>query len=378
MIATRIGWLVLEAVMIGYFLYFGSGAAFALAAAMILIPILTLPLSLYLRNKIKMSVTAEPNVRKGDSGGFVITLENPTPWPVMRIRCRVRTENQLNREEEFFVINTWLPPKGSQQAAASVGSSYCGRIKISVDKMMLTDCFGLISIGYKPNEAAYITVQPDTFEMEVSLRPDAGANDESDVYSEQKPGNDMTETFQIREYVPGDSMRQIHWKLSNKFDRLIVRDPSLPVIRNVLIFWERSGENGDPDIIDAQAEIIVTLCKSLLENSIQFTVGWNDTDRNLCILHEIRDTEELVGIIPRLMRATGSPSGVTGTELLIQTWEDALCGHMVYLAQNPGQGVEQLYDYGSVAMVLGGENSVDGARIFDAVNYREQLSQIDI
>lgn len=378
MIATRIGWFVLEALMIGYFLYFGSGAAFALAIAMVLIPILTLPISLYLRNKIKMSVTADPNVRKGTSGNFVITLENPTPWPVLRIMCRIRTENQLNREEQFFMINTWLPPKGRQQVSAAAGSGYCGRIKISAAKVVFFDCFGLIGIGYRPDKAAYMTVQPDTFEMEVALRPDAGANDESDVYSEQKPGNDMTETFQIREYVPGDSMRQIHWKLSNKFDRLIVRDPSLPVIRNVLVFWERTGENGDFDIIDAQAEIVVTLCKSLLENSIQFTVGWNDTDRNLCILHEIRDTEELVGIIPRLMRAAGSSSGMTGAELLLQTGEHALCGHMVYLAQNPGQGVEQLYDHGSVAMVIGGEEPMDGAIIFDAVNYREQLSQIDI
>ncbi|MBR3787786.1 MAG: DUF58 domain-containing protein [Firmicutes bacterium] len=378
MMATRIGWLVLEAVMIGYFIYFGSGAAFALAIAMVLIPVLTLPLSLYLRNKIKISVTADSNVKKGVSGSFVITLENPTPWPVFRIRCRICTENQLNREEQLFVINTWLAPKGRQQVVASAGSDYCGRIKASANKVSLLDCFGIIGVSCKPEAAAYMTVQPDTFEMEVSLRPDAGTNDDSDVYSEQKPGSDMTETFQIREYVTGDSVRQIHWKLSNKFDRLIVRDPSLPVIRNVLVFWERTGETGDPDIIDAQAEIIVTLCKSLLENSIQFTVGWNDTDRNLCILHEIRDTEELVGIIPRLMRATGSSSGATGAELLLQTGEYALCRHMVYLAQNPGQGAERLYDYGSVAMVIGGENPMDGARTFDAVNYREQLHKIDI
>jgi len=378
MIATRIGWLALEVVMIGFFLYFGSSAALALAAAMILIPVLTLPLSLYLRNKIKISVTADSNIRKGDPGKFAITLENPTPWPVLRIRCRIHTENQLNREEQNFVIDTWLAPKGRQQVCKALGSDYCGRIKISVAKLMLSDCFGLMSIGCKTDAAAYMTVQPDTFEMETALRPDAGANDESDVYSEQKPGNDMSETFQIREYVPGDSMRQIHWKLSNKFDRLIVRDPSLPVIRNVLVFWERTGEDGDLDIIDAQAEIIVTLCKSLLENSIQFTVGWSDTDRNLCVLHEIRDTEELVGIIPRLMRATGSSSGMTGAELLLQTGEHALCGHMVYLAQNPGQGAERLYDYGSVAMVIGGENPMGGARTFDAANYREQLTQIDI
>ena len=378
MIAKKIGWFGLEAVLMGFFLYFGSSAAFALAMVMVLIPLLTLPVSLYLRNKIKISVSADMNLKKGDKGSITVTLENPTIFPVLEMMCIIRTENQLNRETHHFPGGTWLPPKGKQEIHIEKGSAYCGRIKITASKAVMYDCFGLLGIECKTDAAAYMTVQPDTFEMEVSLLPDSGSIDDSDVYSEQKPGNDMTETYQIREYVPGDSMRQIHWKLSNKFDRLIVRDPALPVVQNVLVFWERTGESDDPDIIDAQAEIIVSLCKSLLDNSIQFTVGWNDTDRNLCILHEISSTDELVGIVPRLMRATGCSSGVCGTELLMQTGEHALCSHMVYLAENPGQGAEELHRYGHVTIMLGGESQMAGVKLFDAENYKEQLSYIDL
>ena len=378
MIAKRIGWLVLEVILMGFFLYFGSSAAFALAVVMVLIPLATLPVSLYLRNKIKISISADMNIRKGGRGKVTVTLENTAIFPVFEMMCIIRTENQLNRETHHFPGVTWMPPKGKQEICIETGSDYCGRIKITASKVVMYDCFGLLGIGCKTDASAYMTVQPDTFEMEVSLLPDSGSIDDSDVYSEEKPGNDMTETYQIREYVPGDSMRQIHWKLSNKFDRLIVRDPALPVIQNVLVFWERTGESGDPDILDAQAEIIVSLCKSLLDNSIKFTVGWNDTDRNLCILHEISNTDELVGIVPRLMRATGCGDGICGTELLMQTGEHALCSHMVYLAENPGQGVSELHRYGHVTMLLGGGSQMAGAKPFDAVNYKEQLSYIDL
>lgn len=374
----KISWLVLEVVFAGFFLYFGSSAALVLAVAMVLVPLVTLPVNIWVRKKVKLTVSAEPNLRKGSSGSFTLTVENPTAVPVFRMQCLLRTENQLNREEQRIPVRTWLPLRGKQAVTLQAGSDYCGRIKISAAKVTVYDCFGLIGISCPLDAAAYMTVQPDTFEMSVTMLPDSGIIDESEVYSEERPGNDMTETYQIREYVPGDSMRQIHWKLSNKFDRLIVRDPAMPVIQNVLVFWERTGESGNPEAIDAQAEIIVSLCKSLLDNSIQFRVGWNDTDRNLCVMHEINNTDELVGIVPRLMRATGSGTGVSGAELLLQTGGHALCSHMVYLAENPGAGADELHRHGHVTMLNGSDSPVTGAHTFDLANYKEQLSHIEL
>ncbi|MFR6376131.1 MAG: DUF58 domain-containing protein [Oscillospiraceae bacterium] len=51
--------------------------------------------------------------------------------------------------------------------------------------------------------------------------------------------------FQIRDYVPGDSQRQIHWKLSHKYGKLIVKDPSLPITRSAAVFWERTEEQSN-------------------------------------------------------------------------------------------------------------------------------------
>lgn len=103
------------------------------------------------------------------------------------------------------------------------------------------------------------------------------------------------------------------------------------------MFWERTGETGDPKSIDAQAEVVISLCRSLAEEKIPFTIGWNDTDRNLCILYEIRDMDTLIGVMPRLLRATGVREGVSGAALLMQTGSQALCAHMAYIAREPGE-----------------------------------------
>ena len=378
MIFMKLSWLVLEGLLVWYFLYFGSGVAFALSVLMVLIPLVSLPMNLYLKKKLNIGIEAAVSQRKGDEGSITVTIHNPTMFPALRICCDVTVLNQLNREKHSQKIRTYALPKKKQKNILRVGSEYCGRIRIAVPKVVLYDCFGLIGIGYACETVAHITVQPDTFETAVILVPNPSSSDDSELYSQDRPGMDLTETYQIREYVPGDSIRQIHWKLSNKFDKLIVRDPGLPITRNVLVFWERTGESGDPDVIDAQAEVIISLCRSLMDSGIQFTIGWNDTDRNYCITHEIRDMDELVGVIPRLLRATGAKDTASGAALLIQTRPEALCAHMVYIAEEPQNEVMEMQRYGHVTMLVCGEEAPQGAILFNEEDYAQQLTQIEI
>jgi len=378
MILMKLSWLVLEGLLVWFFLYFGSGVALALAVLMLLIPLISLPIHLYLKKHLNIKIEAAVSQRKGDEGSITVNIHNPTVFPALRIRCDLVVQNQLNREKHSQKIMTYALSKKKQKNTLRVGSEYCGRIRIAVPKVTLYDCFGLIGIRYSCEDVAHMTVQPDTFETAVILVPNSSSTDDSELYSQDLPGMDLTETYQIREYVPGDSIRQIHWKLSNKFDKLIVRDPGLPITRNVLVFWERTGESGDPDVIDAQAEVIISLCRSLMDNGIQFNIGWNDTDRNLCVIHEIRDMDELVGIIPRLLRATGASDTVSGAALLLQTQPEALCAHMVYIAEEPQSEVMEMQRYGHVTMLVCGEEAPQGAILFNEEDYAQQLTQIEI
>ena len=378
MIGMKLGWLVLEGLLLWLFLYFGSSGALALAAVLVLIPLATVPVNLALRRSLTVSVDASGSLRKGDEGFFGVTFRNPTFLPLLRASCMVRAENQLNREELSQQIRTCVFPMGERRSELCINSNYCGRIRVHVEKVKLYDCFGLIGIPCKTRAAGHMTVQPETFTPALRLVPNPGSADDSDTYSQERAGFDMTETYQIREYVPGDSPKQIHWKLTNKLDRVVVKDPGLPITRNVLVLWERTGETNDPAVIDAQAEVVISLCRSLTDQGIQFTLAWNDTDRNLLIRHFLKDMDDLVAVMPRLLRAAGSEKGVSGAELLVQTGGDSLCGHMIYIAREPQGAVLELQRYGHVTMLLCGETPMDGAVRFDPWEYPQQLAQIEI
>ena len=378
MVVSKLCWLLLEMILLVLFAWFGSSAALGLGIALVLIPLFSVVVNLSVRKKLDISMDGAVNQRKKETGEVCITLHNPTVFPVMRVRCKMVARNLLNGEIQVFTADTALPMKGNTPLKIQVGSSYCGRIKICTPSIRLYDCFGLIGIICKSDVRIHTTVQPDTFETNVTLHPNAHSYGESDVYAQDRPGDDLTETYQIREYVPGDSPRQVHWKLSSKFDRLIVRDPALPITRNVLVFWERTGQSEDRELTDAQAEIIVSLCQNLLEQAIPFTIGWNDTDRNLCVLYEIGDLETFVSVIPRLMSAAGKKDGISGADLLVRTRPDALCGHMLYLAQTVQSEVMQMQQFGSVTVLTCGNLVACDGITFDATNYSRQLSKIDV
>ena len=326
MLERKITWLASVVSLSALWIRFGSIAAFALATALLLTPLVSIPMNLYLRKRIRLKLTAPPNQRKGTQAQVHLELENPTLLPVLPV-CTVQIQNQLSGAavQEKFRLE-------ANSATVRVWSDFCGRLRITVEQARLYDCFGVVGIPLNCREKCHITVLPDGFETHMILGDTQGALAESEQYSQYRSGADLTETFQLREYVPGDSPRQIHWKLSGKLDRLIVREPGLPIIQDVLLFWERTAPEETLRSIDAQAEVVVTLGRALLQQDVQFRLGWNDVKENRCILHEIRELDDLIAVLPRLLSASGSGDGDYGAALLLQTRPDALCSHMVYVA----------------------------------------------
>ncbi|MBQ7896184.1 MAG: DUF58 domain-containing protein, partial [Oscillospiraceae bacterium] len=194
-------------------------------------------------------------------------------------------------------------------------------------------------------------------------------------YSPHKPGWDVSEIFQIRDYVEGDSLRQIHWKLSGKMDRLVVRDPSLPVMRSLLLFWDRSNTALSNESMDAQAETVASLCRTLLDNSIVFTIGWNEPAEQRCVLNAVNSMEDVVAMMPRMLSLQGTETGLTGAALLVEALNGNRFSRIIYVSDSPDEAIEALRGQSEISMLICGAGA-PGAVCFDEENYREQLSEL--
>ena len=234
---------------------------------------------------------------------------------------------------------------------------------------------GSSASGWVSLSVAAMTVQPKGFVQSVYVSPDANCPDDSENYAPDRTGYDLAEVYALREYAPGDSLRQMHWKLSSKLDKLVVREPSLPVRRSVLVFWERT-QTASPEQSDAQADVVITACRSLLESGVQFTVCWNDAAEQQCVSQPVRSVDELTGLLPRLLSA-GTAQGESGAALFSRSSGEAVLSHILYITGRVPEDAAELGRFGRLTILSCGADAPE-AIAFDAEHYAEQLSELEI
>ena len=89
-----------------------------------------------------------------------------------------------------------------------------------------------------------------------------------------RKGSDYTQTLQLREYVPrGILSKQIHWKLSSKLDKTIVRDPSFPVSRSLLLFWDKAARVAEAAEMNAMAECVCGISRAASKQGFALYAG---------------------------------------------------------------------------------------------------------
>ncbi len=366
-ILRKLVWLLLVLGLLILTVQTASPLALGLEICMVVLPLLCLPFNLLAAKKLKLTAQLPVNLRKSEDAALVLTVQNPSALPVCLCVCRIRLENQLNGENRTADLACGIWPKGTQTVRASFGSPYCGRIRLTAESVRLYDCFGLIGVRAAAGTHAACVVQPETFPQTLVLTPSAARVEEAEDYSAERPGSDLSEIFQIRDYVPGDSPRQVHWKLSQKYGKLIVKDASLPITRSAALFWERTETHPTAVRTDAEAEVVVSLCRNLLAQSVQFTLGWNEHGR--LVRHLVRDLDELIALLPRLFKAAPE-QGASGASLLLQTVAPGAYSHLIYVSgEQPA--AEELAALGSLTPLVCGVH-------YQETGYAEQLSELTI
>ena len=186
----------------------GSILSLALLLALLAVPAVSALCSLLARRQLKLSLSGPVNCAKGQRAAVSVTVENGSALPLPAIGLWLEVKNLLTGETQTVLRRTGALPRGRGCAQVELSSRFCGRVQVRVQRVRLYDCFWLIPVRCGATAAAAFTVQPDTFPLEVTILADAGCPEDSEVYSQEKPGADLTETFQVRDYREGDSIRR--------------------------------------------------------------------------------------------------------------------------------------------------------------------------
>ena len=274
-----------------------------LLCASVFVPLAAVLLSRFGASGISVSLEVPAGLRKGTEASCTLIIENRSIIPAAHIGMMLNVRNNLTGQERNIPLGFSAAPREKRELPFNFGSAYCGQFQFSCENLRVYDFLQLYGIRMAQPSQMKRLMPPETFLVQVSLLGSDISLGGTEVFTVDRIGQDHTEPFQIRDYVEGDSIRNIHWKLSNKFDRYIVIDPSLELERSLLLVWDGGTlpEDAPPEVPDALAEAFVSVCLALTGDDIPYSVAWQKADSGDIVIKDVGTVDDIYDAIPEVM-----------------------------------------------------------------------------
>ena len=261
-------------------------------------------LAWHTKKKLNVRLSASATVSKKSAAAIRITVLGSGFFGAAKLKIRLLFKNRLTGENSEYSV--WLSVPGKTVAETEVKHEFfrCGKVAIKIESVDIFDGFGLLKFKKSVAADTAVLVLPNLYEVAKSTIAAFAPDMESITYSPYKPGFDPSEQFSLREYRPGDRLRDIHWKLSQKTDTLTVREASLPVNSVVLLLLNNvANENRTAEMREKLCETLVSLSANLCENAVSHDIGWYSAEKSQFITVSVSSEEELNTVLPSVLSA---------------------------------------------------------------------------
>lgn len=225
-----------------------SGIAMAVLLGL---PIVSLVLSLPGILTFHMTIQGESMLNRGEEGQ--LWLVGSSLYPIMPFRGRLQLRHCGTGETLFYHPDQGIP------------AAHCGGYWASAEKVRVCDYLGLLSFPVKRKEGKQVIIRPTP--LPVSDAPDLSQF----VPRVWRPkfGGGYGENHELRLYRPGDSLNQVHWKLSAKTGKLTIREPMEPLRGQLLLTMTLRGT---PEELDRKFGRLLWLGTYLTERELSYGI----------------------------------------------------------------------------------------------------------
>ena len=206
-----------------FLLAYQGWVAWLMLMALLWLPILSLVVSLPAMFTVRAEIKCPETVKMGESAELRAQVRAAMPMPPYRVRIRV--ENAQAGTYQVLSVGEQLP---TEHAAVLHCKPY---------RCRAYDYLGLFGIPMVKTMPDAVIVWPKPLEMKMPSRMERVLS----LGWRPKPGGGFAEQHYMRLYRPGDSANLIHWKLSAKTGKLIVREPMEPILRKIVVSMDLMG-----------------------------------------------------------------------------------------------------------------------------------------
>lgn len=251
MTLPRLRYLTLLMGCVCYYFASGEWLSCFLLLAVGLFPLISLALSMPAIRKFRIAPMAPDTLLQGEEGEAV--LMGSCPYPLPPFRGKLLLENCFTGESRRYNPEEGIP------------TAHCGGIRLSVEKARVCDYLGLFDLRAAGKAVKTLRIRPRP------VAPEQPPDLRRFLVSrwKPKPGGGFAENHELRLYRPGDSLNQVHWKLSAKTGNLILREAMEPVREKLLLTL---CLRGTPEVLDQKLGELLWVGRCLLEQGLCFEI----------------------------------------------------------------------------------------------------------
>lgn len=311
----------------------------AVVGILLFMPVFMLVFLIFMRAKVTAVVDSKNPVAEKDDmdkparPSIILSVENRNRiLPVTKGIVKVRYENRFSGDKGKLKVRFSVDAGRKRDRRIVVPMDNCGDVAIKVMKVRIYDYLSIFAwtIG-KNYHTQHVLVVPPTRDFYLGRdRWYNETNEDSDRFSPYKKGDDPSEIFDIREYVDGDRIQSIHWKLTSKTGHLMVKDGSLPLTKALHIFIDLcvmgKGEDRHTDS-NLLVQGIYSISLYMIEHAIPQQFIWYDRDNDVVEERLVEQEEQLLWMFQDLFKL----SPTDDPDELVEA----------YLAWDQGRPVEQ-------------------------------------
>lgn len=323
-------WVLLLTVLC---LFTGNVGAFILLTATAVLIIVSACINLFRKSKIDINLSFNSNGEKNEIIFGTLSITNNSFLPISCLYIKLLCKNSLTGESSYIKEAVTLMPRKSKEIPVSVQSSRCGNITFFTENIKLYDFLLLFRKRIKINVTGNVLVYPVFLPVNISLVNNMGTDDTFGDSFTSKLGFYSGDNFEIDEYKYGDSLKKIHWKLTSKFDRLMVTKQLKETNNNILLMLETSLSKGHTfDVLERLTESFVSISNSLTEANVRHSICWYNHVSEKIYLYEINSTDSLIAVLPKILSVTFISDEKTVFDYYGENYFDYEYSHTIYVS----------------------------------------------
>ncbi|MEE5993011.1 MAG: DUF58 domain-containing protein [Oscillospiraceae bacterium] len=292
-----------------YVLYIDSLPLLLLITALI-IPIFMKLSVLLLHFMSECSISCQAHTSTAETiVPVTMVLESKCPLFFSRGEARIRITHKFAPKPEIIKLKFPVHPRNTTRLTFYVQADYCGAVQVKLDKVKVYDLFRLFHTNIRSQhrkDTILILPKPVTIPMDESAPPIEQM--ESNRYAD-RAGDDPSELYAVREYMAGDPVSRMHWKLSSRLDKLMLKEFGFPIEKFALILIEYYPN--EKAFQDAQAflTLVYSIAFQMIRMEHPCMLAWYDGNQGEMLQYQPDSEQALVEVFRNLYRSMKTMTG---------------------------------------------------------------------